>query len=67
MKNLSVRKQSVRWLAKEINEDPSNLSKQLREATIKHDKLFKICIDMEIDYFSLYSAKCDEIIQKRDE
>jgi len=59
-RQLTIKKRSKSWLAKEVGCDPSNFNKQLNLPHINTGLLYDISVVMEIDFFVFYSKKLCE-------
>ena len=57
---LDEKERSIAWLAKKTNCPYSSLCKTLKNKYIHYELLFKICIVLDIDFFSLYSNELKE-------
>ena len=60
IQELNVQKRSVVWLANKIEDDQSNLGKQLRSAYVKPEKLRKISATLKKDFFKYHSQQVDD-------
>ena len=62
---LHALERSVAWLAKKIDCDRSNLSKNLKCPHIHPELLYRISVALRMDFFARYSQQLQDDIQRQ--